>query len=192
MRTRCVVVALFLAVHLATPVRADQPVRDGLAVGFGLGGASVSWTWPDGERRAERSGSGSLRVAWALDQDLLIGIESWGWSQDYKIGSTPEDIPAEATLWAVTAAATYFPGTTGFYVRGGLGLGGGRAEIGAPTVEKSTATGMSILGAMGYEFGLTPHMALGGAIDAVYIGMDAVVFDQVFGYGFAVQLNWYW
>lgn len=186
------------ALSLSTTAFAEQPVRSGPSVGFGLGGAYVSWTWPDDERRSEGSGAGNARVAWAFDQDLLVGVEFWGWSKDYAIGSTPEDVPAQVTVWATAIAATYFPGNTGFYLRGGMGVGGGTAEVTPPpSVDfpvsgKSTSTGVSILGAMGYETGLTPHMSLGGAVHAVYVGLDAIPFDKVFGYGLTAQLNWYW
>lgn len=186
------------ALPFATVSFAEQPVRSGPSVGFGLGGAYVSWTWPDDERRTEGSGAGNARIAWAFDQDLLVGVEGWAWSKDYAIGSTPEDIPAQTTVWAIAIAATYFPGNTGFFLRGGVGVGGGKADVTPPpSVDFPvsgtwTATGMSILGAMGYEVGLTPHMSLGGEIDAVYVGIDTTPFSNVFGYGLTAQLNWYW
>ncbi|HEU4929723.1 MAG TPA: hypothetical protein VFU38_07820 [Candidatus Krumholzibacteria bacterium] len=184
---------------LAEPARAEPPARKGPAVGFGLGGGSVSWLWPDDERRGEWSGSGNARVAWALNREVLLGVEMWAWSKDYAIGSIPEDVPVEVRFWAANAAATYFPGDTGFYLRGGLGWGQGRVEVTPPPSvvdfpihgEKS-AGGLSLLGAMGYELGVTPRLALGGAIHAVYLAIDDDRFQQVFGYGITGQMNWYW
>ncbi len=185
------------ALALATPAVADQPARTGFAAGFGLGGGSVSWTWSDGDRRAEESGAGNARLAWALGQSTLVGVEAWAWAKDYEIGATPQDIPVDVTVWAVTAAVTYFPGNTGFFLRGGLGVGGGKTDVtpapgqSAPITSES-ATGASLLGAMGYEFGLTSRMALGAAAHAVYIGIDTGSFDNVLGYGLTAQLDWYW
>ena len=199
MRVLPLVVVLFVgALALAAPAFAEQPARTGPSVGFGLGGASVSWTWPDDERRSEWSGAGNARIAWAFNQELLIGVEMWTWASDYEIGSTPEDVPAEATVWTIALAATYFPGNTGFFLRGGLGVGGGRVDVTPPPANDFpvsgtwSATGISVLGAMGYEVGVTGHMAVGGAIHAVYIGVDSGPFDNVFGYGFTAQLDWYW
>ena len=201
MRTRAplaVIGALWLAA-MVPPARAESPLRSGLALGFGLGGGSVSWLWPDDERRGEWSGAGNARVAWALGRELLLGVEFWGWSKDYELGSIPEDVPAEVRFWSANAAATYFPGDTGFYVRGGVGWGEGRVEITPPpsvvdfpVSGEANASGLSLLGAMGYEFGVTPRLALGGAVHAVYLAIDADHFENVFGYGFTAQLNWYW
>jgi hypothetical protein len=196
---RIIVVLCAGAVWYAPPARAEQPARTGFATGFGLGGASVSWTWPDDERRREESAAGNLRFAWALEQEVLVGLELWGWTKDYEIGSVPEDVPAQITVWAATVAATYFPGNTGFFMRGGIGVGGGRAEVTPPpsvvdfpVSGTASDTGLSVLGAMGYEAGLTPHLSLGGAAHVVYVGIDTDPFDDVFGYGLTVQFNWYW
>jgi hypothetical protein len=84
-------------------------------------------------------------------------------------------------------------------MRGGIGVGGGRAEVTPPpsvhdfpVSGTASDTGLSVLGAMGYEAGLTPHLTLGGAAHVVYVGIDAYPFDDVFGYGLTVQFNWYW
>ncbi len=195
----CVIATTVVAaVSSAGLARAEQPSRTGFSAGFGLGGASVSWTWPDGERRREESGAGNARAGWAVSQGVLLGIELWAWSKDYEIGSAPEDVPANVTVWTATAAATYYPGNTGFFLRGGLGLGQGRAEISPPaSVDfpvsgESSDTGLALLGATGYEAGVTKHMTLGGAMHIVYAGIDAAPFDNVLGYGLTAQLNWYW
>ncbi len=195
---RTMALLLVAATTGAPPARAEQPARYGFAAGFGLGGASVSWTWPDGEQHREESGAGNVRLGWALDQDLLVGVELWGWSKDYVIGSEPEDVPAKTAVWAAAVAATYFPGNAGFFLRGGVGVGGGHAEIDPPpSVDfpvsgTASDSGVSALAAMGYEAGLTPHLSLGGAAHVVYVGIDADPFDDVFGYGLTAQFNWYW
>jgi Outer membrane protein beta-barrel domain len=186
------------AAFAVTPAHADQPERDGWTAGFGLGGSYVSWTWADGDRRQEGSGAGNARVAYALEPDLLVGIEWWGWAKDYEIGSTPEDVPAKITLWAANAAVTYFPGDVGFFVRGGLGVALGSAEITPPPTVvfpvsgKSDDTGFSALVAVGYETGITPRLALGGVMHVVYLGIDEGPFNDTLGYGLTVQFNWYW
>ena len=184
---------------LVSPAGAEALARNGLALGFGLGGGSVSWLWPDDERRGEWSGSGNARAAWALNRETLVGVEVWAWSKDYAIGSIPEDVPVEVRFWSANAAVTYFPGNTGFYVRGGAGWGQGRVDITPPpsvvdfpVSGEASASGLSLLGAMGYEIGVTPRLALGGAIHAVYLAVEGDRFQKVFGYGITGQLNWYW
>ena len=182
----------------AVPALAAQPARNGLAIGFGLGGGYVSLTWPEDDRASEQSGMGAVRVGWAIRQDVIVGIEGWAWSKDYEIGSTPEDIPAEIKVWSTALAATYFPGNTGFFLRGGVGVGGGRAEVTPPPGDDFplagdwSTTGLSLTGAAGYEVGVTPHLALGGTLHIVYVGVDDAPFDNVLGYGLTVQFDWYW
>jgi hypothetical protein len=200
MRVASFVIAVCMGLAArAAPVAAAQPTRNGLSLGFGLGGGTVSLAWPDDERQNEHSGAGALRVAWAVRQDLLVGIEGWAWSKDYELGSVPENVPAEVAVWSTTLAATFFPGNTGFFLRGGIGVGGGRAEVTPPPSVVDypvsgtwTTTGWSLVGASGYEIGVTPHLALGGTMHIVYVAADDAPFDNVLGYGLTVQFNWYW
>ena len=178
-------------------VFADAPVRNGWSVGFGLGVGWSAWTWPDGEHRTEGAGSGNLRVAWAVRNDCLVGLETWGWAKSYSIEYVPENVPAKTTVWAATPAVTYFPGDAGFFVRGGVGVGQGRATVTPdPSVDFPASdmldTGVALLAAAGYEYQLTAHQALGIAAHGVYIAIDQAPFDDVTGYSASVQFNWYW
>jgi hypothetical protein len=49
-----------------------------------------------------------------------------------------------------------------------------------------------MIGAMGYEMRVTSRFALGAEGDVVYLGVSGEAIDTVFGYGIAVELNWYW
>jgi hypothetical protein len=92
---------------------------------------------------------------------------------------------------------TYFPGDAGFFVRGGVGVGQGRATVTPPhTVDFPVSgsaydTGVALLAAAGYEVQLTPRLALGAAAQVAYVAVDEPPFDDV-GYGLTVQFNWYW
>jgi hypothetical protein len=215
MRARVRLLALVTglgALCIASGAHAEQPERDGWTAGFGLGGSYISWTWADGDRRSEGSGAANARVAYAFKPDVLVGVEWWGWAKDYEIGSTPQDVPANITLMCATAAVTVFPGDVGFFFRLGAGVAMGSSEITPPpTVQfpisgETDDTGFAGLFAVGYETGVTPRLALGGAIHFVYMtlgGDDEVPlapngatvsnpFDDTLGYGLTVQFNWYW
>jgi hypothetical protein len=131
-----------------------------------------------------------------LTPEVLVGLEGWGWSKEYEIGSVPQDIPVEVRLWSAAASVTYFPGNTGFYLRGGVGAGGGRIAANAPPGSGISSTdtdiGVAGLAAVGYEAGITDHLAVGAAAHVVYLGLDQSPFDSIFGYGLSVQFNWYW
>lgn len=199
MRVAPVVIALWTCVVAAPPAAfAEPPLRNGWSVGFGLGVGWTAWDWPDGERRSEGSASGNLRVVWALRNDCLIGLEMWGWSKSYSIEYVPENVPAETIVGAATAAVTYFPGDSGAFVRGGVGVGQARAKVTPdPSVDFPVSgdthdTGLALLAAAGYEYQITPRLALGAAAHGVYVAVDEAPFDDVTGYGFTVQFNWYW
>jgi hypothetical protein len=192
------VAALIACGSLPTSARAEAHVRDGWYLGFGLGGASVSWEWPSDDRRVDTSGAGSLRAGWALDTDLLLGVEGWAWSKDYDIATSSGDVPVDATLWAATLAATLFPGNVGFFLTGGVGLGQGRvtvtppASVAFPVSGSSSETGLALLVASGYEARVTSNFALGGAIRVVHVAIEGDAYDNVFGYGLTLDFSWYW
>jgi opacity protein-like surface antigen len=122
----------------------------------------------------------------------------WGWSKSYSIEYTPDNVPAEIIVWAATPSVTYFPGDAGVFVRGGVGVGQGRATVTpAPSVDFPVSggmddTGVALMAAAGYEFQLTPHLALGAAAHVVYVAIDEAPFDDATGYGLTAQFNWYW
>lgn len=199
MRVALGVFAIGMCVVVAPSVAtADPPVRNGWAVGFGLGVGWAAWTWPDGERRNEGSASGNLRVGWALRNDCLVGLEMWGWSKSYSIEYVPDNVPAKTVVWAATPSVTYYPGDAGFFVRGGVGVGQGRATVTPshavdfPVSGSMYDTGVALLAAAGYEVQLTPRLALGAAAHVVYVAIDEPPFDDVTGYGLTGQFNWYW
>ena len=176
---------------------AEPPTRTGFFVGFGLGSSHASWDWFEG-RSSEWSGSGSLRLGMALADDFLLGLETWRWAHEYQVETSFAPVPVEAGLTAFTLAATYFPGNAGFFLRGGLGVADGRVDVSPPSgvsfpVSGETRdTGLAMLGALGYEMRLTSRFALGVEGDVVYLGVEGESIDTVFGYGLAVELNWYW
>jgi hypothetical protein len=189
---------LTCAVVVPSRAFADPPVRNGWTAGFGLGVGWAAWTWPDGERRSEGSASGNVRVGWALRNDCLIGLEMWGWSKSYSIDYLPENVPAETIVWAATPSVTFFPGSTGLFLRAGVGVGEGRAtvtpppSVDFPVSGQTSDTGLALLAAIGYEVQVTPHFVLGGAAHVVYVDIDQTPFDAVTAYGLTVQFNWYW
>jgi hypothetical protein len=61
-------------------------------------------------------------------------------------------------------------------------------EIPAGTRSK---TGLAVDIAPGYEWRLSPHFALGGQGDLVYLGIGEPL-KNAFGYGLSAQFNWYW
>jgi hypothetical protein len=172
-------------------------VRTGFCAGVGFGVESLSWTDIDGDRDTEGSGVTNARVGWAFQNDLVGGVEFWGWAKEYEFLAGGQDVPVDVQIAALTLCATYWPENTGFFVRVGAGMSYGRIEISAPssvtgvTSGQETETGFAVNLAPGYEFRLTERFALGAQGDVVYLGLGGPL-EDVFGYGINAQFNWYW
>jgi hypothetical protein len=192
--------AFLLALACAAgPVAADAAphVRTGLCAGVGFGYESLSWTDEDGGRSVEGSGVGNARVGYALQTDLVLGVEFWAWSKDYEISTLTAPVPVDAKLTATTLCVTYFPGSAGFFVRLGAGLAYGRVKVEPPPSVTTVAsasdseTGFALDLAPGYEWRLSRRFAFGAQGDVVYLRLGDT-FENAFGYGLSAQFNWYW
>ncbi len=166
--------------------------RTGLMMGFGFGwgnaGAEVQGLNPD---RAN-SGSGNFRLGWALNGRVTIGLENTAWIKEFDVSGVPA-ANLKMTGTVTTFAVTVFPHNMGFYLRGGLGVATGKAEItsGSFTFD-DTETGFGALAAFGYEWRLTQKFALGPQFQYAYLNIDGDGTDSVDFVSLTVQATWYW
>jgi hypothetical protein len=105
-----------LAMVLATTATAQQAqTRQGLWVGGGMGYGSMGISCegcPDFDR--EGGISGYLKVGGTLRQNILLGVETTGW--------TKSEGGATLTMGNVSGAAYWYPmATTGLFVKAGAG-----------------------------------------------------------------------
>jgi hypothetical protein len=135
--------------------------------------------------------SGNFRLGWAVADNLTIGLESSTWLKDYDIGNTTADLRLTGTV--TTFAAAVFPGNMGLYMRGGVGVATGRAEISDGNITfDETETGLGLLGAVGYEWRLTPKFALGPQVQYAFLNIEGDGTDHVDFLSLTAQLTWYW
>ena len=186
---------LFVAVQLAvTPAMAGTHAhsRTGflIGLGFGLGnaGAEVQGLNPD---RAN-SGSGNFRLGWALNERVTVGLENTVWIKEFD-GSGLPGTSLKMTGTVTAAAVTVFPHNMGFYLRGGIGVATGKAEItsGALTIN-DTETGFGTLLAFGYEWRLAQKFAFGPQFQYAYLNIGGTGTDSVDFVSFTAQATWYW
>lgn len=185
---------LFIGVQFAAvPALAGQHAhsRTGFLIGFGFGwgnaGAEVQGLNPD---RAN-SGAGNFRLGWALNERVTIGLENTTWIKDYDVSGTTADLKLTGTVTAF--AVTVFPHNLGFYLRGGIGVATGTAEItsGGFTFDE-TETGFGALASFGYEWRLTPKFTLGPQFQYAYLNIDGDGTESVDFVSLSAQATWYW
>ncbi len=158
--------------------------RNGFMIGFGVGGGSLGIE--DGDER-EGSGLGNFRIGYAVRPDLVLQLETEGWTKQF------DDALGEVT-WSFSVAAvalTWYPGAQGAYLRGGVGVGVADAELDLGNVTISgDESGLGIAAAAGYEWRLTRKFALGP--EAQFFWMDLEELGSANVLGGTLNLDWYW
>jgi hypothetical protein len=174
---------------VAGPARADE--RKGLILGLNAGSGGAAVSYEDDTRSifedAEHGGFGGLRFGYSFSKSFALTLEGFG------VGSF-EDEPDDWGLGAGFLVATWHPGGSGFFVR--LGVGGGGGDFLHPdTGEKITITDRAagLLG-LGYDWFIGENTSLGLAVDGMGIdagGATGYDEDAVGIGGFSIQMNFY-
>ena len=165
--------------------------RGSYVIGIGLGGgiANIDIVGVTDEDNDENGGVGYFRFGRAVSDNLILGLEASGWGAEKNIDGDDTDL----ALGHFSATLTWFPGNGGTYLRGGAGFAGSevKAVQGTRTVSKEEG-GFALLGALGYEWRITQHLALGPEIEYVYLHIDG---DLVVNAGYvsgSMQFSYYW
>ncbi len=168
----------------------ERDAHDGIFIGLSAGGGGSSINYSDGSRSITEDptpgGFGALRLGYAFNESFAISLENFGFGSDY------EDEKWE--IGASFASMTWHPGGSGFYVRAGVGGGGGNythPEDGTRHELKDQLAGMF---GIGYDFRLCNKLALGVGMDSFAINADKTTGyeDDFIGSGsFSIQLNWF-
>jgi hypothetical protein len=167
--------------------------RDGFTFGFSLGGGSGSWDFEGLNTDSVGGGALGLRVGYAPNSHVAITANFDNWMR------RDEVLEVDVTLqtWTLTAGATVFPGSPkswagGFFLRGGLGVGGTSAQFELNDLDEKIQEGgiAGVLG-IGYEFRLTQSFALGLSANGNAVGFDSDVIESAQFGSFILQANWY-
>ena len=134
--------------------------REGFWIGFGLGAGSLGCDDCDDR---ETAFSGNLKLGGTINPHFLLGAETNGWTKS-EDGFT-------LTYGNLSAVAYYYPSiTSGFHLKGGLGIANLRADANEFGNDSETGTG-AVIG-LGYDarmrpnFSLTPYVNfMGGKFD---------------------------
>ncbi|MEA2723666.1 MAG: hypothetical protein QOH59_1437 [Gemmatimonadales bacterium] len=159
-----------LAVLLAGSASAQQAqARDGFWIGGGLGYGSL------GGGGADRVGapSGYLKLGGTLRQNILLGVETNGW--------TKSEAGARLTMGNISGAVYWYPMVTnGLFVKAGAGYSVMDADTGFGS---GSTSGFGMLGGVGYDVRVGRNLSLtpvanwfrgsfdGGSANVLQIGL---------------------
>lgn len=199
MNTRPAATLLLIALGAAVvpgASRAEPHVRNGWYAGIGYGGCWGNVDVAD-TRESQWSGTLNLRAGYALDQDLLLGVEYMRWAKGYDLATLQGNVPVDVALTGTVLAVSYFPGNAGFMLRGGLGVAVADVDVDDPPQDFPVHgiepdPGLAAMVSMGYELRLTTTFALGAEADLLYLDVSDDAIDSASVYGVNVQFNWYW
>lgn len=166
----------------------DNPHKhSGFFIGFNLGAGTADATIPGAEDTdREWGGSGNLRLGGAINDNLLLGAETSGW--------TKEENGVTLSLGTLAAAVTYYPGESGLFLRGSIGFASASYEVdlGGGLTQSETENGLGLGAAFGYEWRLTQKFALGPQVEFVYLNIGGDFIDTANFFDATLGFNWYW
>jgi hypothetical protein len=156
--------------------------RDGWTIGLNLGGGTAGIDVSGYSTDRETGAAGSLRVGHAFRSEFAVGLEGNAWTKE-----------VDNETWTFSFGGpsfTFYPGSQGFYVRGGIGVGAVKyeAQSGGVTLSASDK-GFGVLGGMGYEFRVARRFALGPQVDYSYAKIDDSL--SINYWNFTLGGNWY-
>ncbi len=159
------VAAVILLAFSAQTAEAQRNHHDGIWVGFGLGAGFNVSEGLDGT--TETGGSGYIRIGGTLRENLLLGVESLGWSQE----------KSNKFLYRgnTTLALFFYPSqSAGFFAKAGVGFA--RVEFLEPfedRLSKKSKNGVGVTVGAGYDIRLGDNVSLTPAVDWLFQGFDA-------------------
>jgi len=164
--------------------------RKGWLVGFnaGWGGGGLQFEHRGRTFSEEETNGafGGLRGGYAFSNSFALTLETLGF------GNSDDD--QEWGLGIVCLTVTWWPDGSGFFLRAGVGGGGGEIfleETGEKVEIRDKGAGRF---GLGYEWQLGRKFALGVAVDAFGFDLEGATGfanDEAGAGGFSIQFNWY-
>jgi opacity protein-like surface antigen len=163
----------------------------GLFIGVNAGFGSSSFQYKESSRfireESTHGALGGLRFGYAFSKNFALSLEGHGFG-------SARDEDEDWGLGAGLLTATWHPGGNGFFLRAGVGCGGGtyiHPDTGDKITIRKRAAGLFSLG---YDWWLGDNTSLGLAIDGMMIdggGATGYDDDRVGASGLTLQFNWY-
>lgn len=186
-----IVLALVAALAVAPAAEAEQfPTGFFIGIDAGAGGSMVAYRGRDRSinEDPEFGAMGGLRLGYGLSPQFAISLESHGF------GRGEEEKNNEWSLGVGVVALTWRPWSNGFYVRSGLGTGGGDFRALDMTESVTIEHRFAWTFALGYDWRLGEHTSLGLALEGFEMDAGDVTGyedDSVGAGGATVQFTWH-
>lgn len=155
-------VALWLPSLAALPAAAQRPHRSGLwfEIGGGPAGVRVACTNCTDVTRRSASG-GFMRLGGAISDAVVMGVESFSLI-DETFGFGENDTTLMAENASLIAIVLWYPGRSGAFLKGGVGLAAGEFTVEQtpeePRVTSGEGVGLSF--GVGYDQPITRAIAI--------------------------------
>jgi hypothetical protein len=131
-------------------VEAQRPHRSGLWFEAGWGPSSIRVSCTGCEEITRASGSGvGIRVGGVISDRVLIGLESFTFL-DETFGLAADDTSLVARTSNLGGVVIWYPGRSGFFLKGGVGIAQGEFTLQADTEEEEVFEGTGV----GLTFGV--------------------------------------
>ena len=162
-RTRVGAILVMGCLCAAAPGVAQNREGFWMGVGGGWGSAGVTADQSVDEGR-ENSGVGYLRGGWALTNRLLLGGDLAVWT---KTAAIERDTMMDLNIYHFSGTLTYYPSTSGFFVKGGAGGAFMDAAVKVPgaTTNLDLGKGFNVVVGAGFDIPIATHLAVTPAID---------------------------
>jgi hypothetical protein len=165
--------------------------RRGLFLGInaGFGGSSVQYKDVTRSIVEEHRGGalGALRFGYAFNANLALSLEGFGF------GGTEDEIDGQG-LGATLLVLTWHPCGKGFFLRGGVGAGGGSFSHPVSGDEITLKERGAGLFGIGYDWWVGDNTTLGLAFDGFSLDAGSATGfddDHISTGGMTLQFNWY-
>ncbi len=151
--------------------------RSGLWAELGLGWGSLRAACAGCEEVTSSAGGVTyFRVGGQVSPHVFLGGETNGFFDASFISSDSTTLAAE--IEAVNFIAIWFPGRSGLFLKGGLGIAQGRftvVDTSSAATETVRGTGVGINVGAGWDFPLRPRMALTASFTTQIVGIGDFV-----------------
>ncbi len=187
MRRLTAIVAL-AALLVSAPSSAGQNERPpgsifaAINLGAGWGRVRVDTkTITVAESETEVGALWGFRIGRALSEVLVLGIDYVGYKSITDDPAVYDKIESE--FWVIGPSLSWYPSSTGFFIKGTAGWGGVKFRVVQDDVAaRAEDSGLGLIGSIGYEIPVSGRLSLGVQLDYVWMsGSKVTVADGVGG-----------
>jgi len=178
---RIVAVVILAALLVSAPASAGQYERPpgSISAAFNLG---AGWgrarldtqTITVAESKTQTGALWGFRIGRALSEVLVFGIDYLGYHSITDDPAVYDEIESE--FWVIGPSLSWYPSSTGFFIKGAAGWGGVKFRVVEGDVAaRAEDSGLGLVGSIGYEIPVNARLSLGAQLEYVWMSVDEVL-----------------